>query len=77
MTFGEVVITLLCGGFGSLAVRFAANVMARRRKQRRAYVEYQRPRALGGRVIETGERTGVHATGTTTVGQIQARIAHE
>lgn len=42
-----------------------------------AYVEYQRARALGGRVIESGERTGVHATGTTTVGPMQARIAHE
>lgn len=58
---------------GSFLVWVIANVLAVWKRRRDEDAEFQRSLVTGG--LETGEKAGVHATETVTVGQLMEREA--
>lgn len=73
MYFLDALIVFAMCVLGSLVVWLAATGWAAWKRRRDEDAQFQRSLALGGTLTETGEKTGVHAYGTVTVGQLVER----
>lgn len=70
--FDALMVFALCI-LGSFVIWLVATVSTAWKRRRDEDAEFQRSLAYGGVLTETGEKTGVHAFGTVTVGQLVER----